>query len=68
MLLNIALKGKQVTVNTRVSGQEAVVEIKDNGKGISKENMKHIFDRFYRADVSRSKEGQKGYGLGVVYC
>jgi two-component system sensor histidine kinase CiaH len=63
--IKYSTKGKQVTVNTRVSGQEAVVEIKDNGKGISKENMKHIFDRFYRADVSRSKEGQKGYGLGL---
>jgi two-component system sensor histidine kinase CiaH len=63
--IKYSTKGEQVTVNTRVSGQEAVVEIKDNGKGISKENMKHIFDRFYRADVSRSKEGQKGYGLGL---
>jgi two-component system sensor histidine kinase CiaH len=63
--LKYSTKGKQVSVTSVVYGSEVAVEIKDNGKGISKDNLKHIFDRFYRADVSRSKEGHKGYGLGL---
>ena len=39
--------------------------IKDQGKGISKEALDHVFDRFYRADTSRNKSHQDGYGLGL---
>ncbi|WP_432667398.1 HAMP domain-containing sensor histidine kinase [Wukongibacter baidiensis] len=44
---------------------EIVVEIKDNGKGISKENLPFIFDRFYRADKSRNTS-VVGSGLGLA--
>lgn len=43
------------------------VKIEDNGKGISKNDVSHIFDRFFRADSSRnSKQGGSGIGLAIV--
>lgn len=55
-------KGK-ITVLMKHSEQKAIVEITDTGIGIERENLKKIFDRFYRIDTSRSET--KGYGLGL---
>jgi signal transduction histidine kinase len=41
------------------------IAIKDNGIGIKASDIPHIFDRFYRADHSRSKDQVSGYGLGL---
>ncbi len=44
--------------------KKVLVTVKDNGKGVSKEEQKKVFDRLYKADMSRGKD-KKGTGLGL---
>lgn len=60
-------KGGLVKISLVSSGNGALLIIFDNGVGISDENLPHIFDRFYRADPSRSRAaGGSGLGLSIV--
>ena len=59
-------KGK-VNIRVKDVGDFVQVEIEDNGKGISAKDLPQIFNRFYRADVSRnSSKGGSGIGLSIV--
>ena len=57
-------KGK-VTVTTKTDKKYLFIEVKDTGIGIAKEDIPHIFNRFYRVDKSRSKINVPGFGLGL---
>lgn len=66
---SIKYKGEgklQIVIIVKESNEHIIVEIKDNGKGISKEALPYIFDRFYRAESSRETLiGGSGLGLAI---
>jgi len=69
ILLDNAIKyshgGSVVLVEATVEGKYCALHIKDMGAGIRATDLPHIFERFYRADYSRTKQGEQGYGLGL---
>lgn len=58
-------KGTTVTITSRKTDGSIFISISDQGVGISKKDLPHIFDRFWRADQARSKDGASGFGLGL---
>ncbi|OHF36354.1 cell wall metabolism sensor histidine kinase WalK [Corynebacterium sp. HMSC074A01] len=55
-----------VVITLRENLDRIVLEVADNGKGMSEEDAARIFDRFYRADASRNRAGGGGSGLGLA--
>ena len=53
-----------IKVETSVKKNKLFISVKDNGIGIPKEDLKLIWDRFYKSDLSRGKD-KKGTGLGL---
>jgi signal transduction histidine kinase len=69
ILLDNAIKysqpGTTITLSSGLRGRQGFIAVQDEGQGIKTGDIPHIFDRFYRADDSRTKDEAGGYGLGL---
>lgn len=62
-------KGGSVWIRCRPGDGHLVFTVQDTGIGIASSELPHIFDRFWRADVARSRTGERpGVGLGLAIC
>lgn len=70
LVLNSIRYGKEggyTKIRLSDTGEKIIVEVADNGIGIAKDSQARVFERFYRADKSRSR-GSGGSGLGLSIC
>ncbi len=59
--------GGEVSISSWARDSEVGITVTDDGPGIPAEAREHVFDRFYRADLARGREGG-GSGLGLAIC
>lgn len=55
-----------IVVTTQTNNKYVTIKVVDQGVGIAADDVPHIFNRFYRADSSRTGSGADGYGLGLA--
>ncbi len=70
ILLDNAMKytpeGGEITLNGRWNDTHVVLSVRDNGIGISQSDLPYVFDRFYKADKSRTGSSGSGLGLSIA--
>lgn len=65
--VNYGRDGGETRIHFFDMGDNVLVEVADDGIGISKEHLPRVFERFYRVDKSRSRD-EGGSGLGLAIC
>lgn len=64
--LNYTKEGGKIVLHSSTKGGDYLITIKDTGVGISKKDLPHVFDRFYKASHSRNEGSGSGLGLPIV--
>ena len=59
-------EGGIVRISLQKQGEYVIGTVEDNGIGISAHDISHIWERFYRADTSRTDSSHSGLGLSMV--
>jgi len=63
--IKFSKKEGKIEISIKAKNNWAQISVKDNGIGIDEKDIPYIFDRFYKADTSRSKNEAPGFGLGL---
>lgn len=58
--------GGYIRITIEKRGDKAMIRVQDTGIGISKKDLSHVFERFYRADKAREHDGGAGLGLTIA--
>ena len=58
--------GGTITLSAEAAGESVLLRVSDTGPGIEPDHLPHIFQRFYRADESRTTNGESGLGLAIA--
>ena len=68
ILLDNAIKhsNKKIDVQAHLDDTGVEIRVRDYGDGIAPNVLSHIFDRFYRSDLSRQQNGESGLGLAIA--
>ena len=61
-----AAAGSDITVSLEKAGKKARLTVRNTGSYIPPEDLPHVFERFYRADKSRTAADSSGLGLAIV--
>lgn len=64
--LRYAPEGGRIILSAKEMEEQVELAIQDSGPGLNPENLERVFDRFYRTDTSRQRDGGSGLGLAIA--